>query len=298
MAADPLRDRVPRIAVVGSVNLDLVARVQKLPRPGETVTGAQLSRHPGGKGANQALAARRLGAEVSLFAQVGEDEDAERALALLRAESVNLDHCRPVAGLPTGIAMIVVAQDGENQITVAPGANAAIRPDRLDLGDFDAVICQLEIADAALLAAATAVRGLFCINLAPFRVIPAPCLARADLLVMNEGEARLAEESLGEYRGRKAITLGAAGARLMEGERTLTSACPPSVAAVDATGAGDAFTAALVVELLAGRDPGAALRFACATGAAAASRDGAQPALPGRGEVESLLQETPDARTR
>jgi len=290
MAADPLRDRVPKIAVVGSVNLDLVARVQKLPRPGETVTGARLSRHPGGKGANQVLAARRLGAQVSLFAQVGEDEDAERALALLRAKGVDLDNCRPIAGLPTGIAMIVVAQDGENQITVAPGANAAFCPDRLDLEDFDAVICQLEIPDAALLAAATAARGLFCINLAPFRTIPTPCLARADLLVMNEGEARLAEESLAGYRGRKAITLGAAGARLMEGDRTLASACPPSVAAVDATGAGDAFTAALVVELLGGRDPGAALQFACATGAAAASREGAQPSLPLREHVEQLLK--------
>lgn len=292
MPADQAHGHVPRIAVVGSVNLDLVARVQALPRPGETVTGARLSRHPGGKGANQALAARRLGAEVSLFAQVGADEDAERALALLATEGVDLANCRRAPDFQTGLAMIVVAEDGENQITVAPGANAVYRPDRLALDDFDAVICQLEIPDAALSAAANGTRGLFCINLAPYRSIPGECLARADLLVLNEGEARLAGDTLAACRGRVAVTLGAAGARLCDGRSEITHARPPAVEAVDTTGAGDAFTAALVLELIRGSPPQEALDFACAAGAATASGQGAQPALPTRETVRRLLDKT------
>lgn len=284
------RNAASRIAVVGSVNLDLVAHVKALPEPGETVTGARLSRHPGGKGANQALAARRLGAHVNLFAQVGDDSEAKEALALLEKGGVDLANCRPRTGMPTGLAMIVVAEDGENQITVAPGANAAYRPDRLPLEDFDAVLCQLEVPDDALSAAAASAGGLFCINLAPYRPIPAACLARADLLVLNEGEARLARDDLAPFRGRMAVTFGADGARLYEKGQELAAARPPAIDAADATGAGDAFTAALVVGLLEEASPQEALAFACAAGAAAAMREGTQPALPVRGDIERLLK--------
>ncbi|MDO9487729.1 MAG: PfkB family carbohydrate kinase, partial [Sphingomonadaceae bacterium] len=119
------------ITVVGSVNLDLVATAATLPRPGETVTGATLARHPGGKGANQALAARRLGAEVRLVARVGADAMADQALALLRQDGVDLSDCRADATAPTGVALIAVAADGENLIVVAPGANAGFTPDLL-----------------------------------------------------------------------------------------------------------------------------------------------------------------------
>jgi len=280
---------VKRIAVVGSVNLDLVARVGRLPRPGETVTGAELRRYPGGKGANQALAARRLGAEVSLYARVGEDGEAEAALALLRAEQVDLEDCRGDPQAPTGIAMILVDRSGENQIVVAPGANAAFRPERLDLAAYDAVICQLEVPDAALAAAAAGTSGLFCINLAPFRTLPRGVVDRADLLVMNEGEAQAAAGLVAGHAGLQAITLGAAGARLCRGGQEIAAARPPRVEAVDATAAGDAFTAALVLELTCGRPQGEALAFACAAGAATASRPGAQPSLPDRAAVLDLL---------
>ena len=121
----------PHITVVGSVNLDIVARGERLPRPGETVTGATLARHPGGKGANQALAARRLGAEVCLVARVGRDAAADEALALLRAGGVDLSRCGVDDEAATGVALIAVAADGENQIVVAPGANARLAPTML-----------------------------------------------------------------------------------------------------------------------------------------------------------------------
>ena len=135
----------PSIVVLGSVNLDLVARVNRLPTPGETVTGAALNRYPGGKGANQALAARRLGANVHLVANVGRDVAADEALHLLRTEGVDLSYCSTDDSMATGIALICVAESGENQIVVAPGANRTLRPENLRLPNADALICQLEV---------------------------------------------------------------------------------------------------------------------------------------------------------
>ncbi len=279
----------PSVAVVGSVNLDLVARAPRLPEPGETVTGAALSRHPGGKGANQALAARRLGAEAALFAAVGTDPEAEAALALLHAEGVDLAACERREDAPTGIALIMVAEDGENQIVVAPGANALYSPHSLELDRFDAVICQLEIPTETIARAAAACRGLFCLNLAPARSLPASILERVDLLVMNETEARFAAAALGEHPALVAVTFGARGAELRRGGEIVARARPPAVSAIDTTGAGDAFTAALAVGLVEGMQEAAALVFACAAGALAATAAGAQPALPRRAAVERLL---------
>ena len=131
------------IVVVGSVNLDFVATVDKLPVAGETVSGAELNRFPGGKGANQALAARRLGANVSLVARVGDDANADEALALLSSGEVDLSTCHRDTVIPTGVALIAVSADGENQIVVAPGANRHLRPEMLSLPPADALICQL-----------------------------------------------------------------------------------------------------------------------------------------------------------
>ena len=172
----------PSIAVVGSVNLDMVATGPRLPVPGETVTGAKLGRYPGGKGANQALAARRLGAEVALHARVGDDAAADEALALLRAEGVDLSCCRVDAEVPTGIALIVVAPSGENQIVVAPGANRALTPDTLDLPSADALICQLEVPMETIARAAAEFEGFFCLNLAPAAPVPPEILERAELI--------------------------------------------------------------------------------------------------------------------
>src|SRR5437867_3194242 len=167
--------RRPKVAVVGSVNLDLVARCERLPRPGETVTNAELNRYPGGKGANQAVAAARLGAGVRFIGCVGRDAFAEEALAGLREAGVEL--AVRTVDEPTGVAVILVDADGENQIAVAPGANT--RVGGFDVGDVDAVLCQLEVPDEAVAEAAAQAR-FFCLNAAPARRVDVD----ADLLVV------------------------------------------------------------------------------------------------------------------
>ncbi|MBP6878479.1 MAG: ribokinase [Phenylobacterium sp.] len=278
------------ITVIGSVNLDFVATAAGLPAPGETVTGATLARHPGGKGANQALAARRLGADVALVARVGADGLADEALALLAAEGVDLEQCDTDAAAATGVALIAVAAGGENQIIVAPGANAAFTRGHLSTPTHDALICQLELPLETVAAAVAQASGFVCLNLAPAARLPAQTLARADLIVVNETEAAFYGAALHGLPGLVAVTWGARGAGLFQGGRQLAAAAPPPVEAVDATGAGDAFVGALVVALLEGQPHATALAFACAAGALAATRPGAQPSLPTRAEVEACLE--------
>jgi ribokinase len=272
----------PTIAVVGSINLDLVARCERLPRPGETVTDAVFERVPGGKGANQALAAARLGAVVALSGSVGRDPFAAEALALLDAGGVDLSRVRRVDG-PTGVALILVGGDGETVIAVAPGANTAAVSG--DVEEADAVLCQLEIPLETVAAVAERAR-FFCLNAAPARPLPETVIARVDLLVVNRYEL----EALGRFQGLTALTLGADGAVLLEGGEEVARAEPPPVRAVDGTAAGDAFTACLLVSLLEGLDREGALRRACAAGALAASRPGAQPSLPTAAEVDAILR--------
>jgi len=279
----------PSIVVLGSVNLDIVASADRLPVAGETVTGARLARFPGGKGANQALAARRLGANVALAACVGRDPEADAALALLREAGVDLAACRIHSSAPTGIALIAVGAGGENQIIVAPGANRELDVDNLLLPAADALVCQLEVPLPAVEAAVRGFAGFVCLNLAPAREVPESLIRRADLVVVNETEASFYGSSLHEARGLLARTFGAAGARLSKNGRIVADAAPPPVTAVDATGAGDAFTAALTVALVEGQEYQAALEFACAAGAAAVTKAGAQPSLPFRADVERLL---------
>ncbi len=272
---------VPSIAVVGSINLDLVARCERLPRPGETLTDASFERIPGGKGANQALAAARLGARIRLIGAVGADPFADEALVLLRGAGIDLDGVRRV-GEPTGVALILVGGDGENEIVVAPGANRAAEAGRL--GDVDAVLCQLEIPVATVAEAAAQARFV-CLNAAPAQALPAELLERIDLLVVNRYEL----EAVGRYDGLTALTLGAEGAVLLEGGEEIVRAAPPPIDAVDGTAAGDAFTACLLVSLLEARPREEALRRACAAGALAASRPGAQPSLPTAAEIDAIL---------
>ena len=261
----------PELTVVGSANLDLVARVERLPRPGETVTDASLSRVPGGKGANQAVGAARLGADVRFLGAVGEDDFADEALAGLRDADVELEVER---GGDTGVALIAVAADGENQIVVVPGANATVAA--VASGN---VLCQLEIPAETVEANARAA-DWFCLNAAPAK----PVDVEPDLLVVNRYEYEV------NSRGKLvALTLGEEGAVLLENGREVARATPPRVTAVDGTAAGDAFTACLVVSHLEGRDWEEALRRACAAGAIAASRHGAQPSLPTAAEVDEIL---------
>ena len=267
----------PRIAVVGSINLDLVARCVRLPRPGETVTGATFARYPGGKGGNQAVACARLGADVTMIGAVGRDPLAEEALAGLREAGVTLD----LADLesPTGIAVILVDAGGETEIVVAPGANAELAS--VALPEHDAVLCQLEIPDDAVEASWEACTGVFCLNAAPAR----PVEVDPDLTVVNRFEL----ESLTRRDGLVAVTLGAEGALLLEDGEEVARAVPPVVDAVDGTAAGDAFTACLLVSLLEDRDLDEALMRSCAAGAVAASRHGAQPSLPTSDEIDAIL---------
>jgi ribokinase len=277
----------PSIAVVGSVNLDLVASVSRLPRPGETLTGAELQYIPGGKGANQAVAAARLGAEVRFVGAVGEDDFGRRAVSELRAADVDLTGLQVVQA-PTGIALILVDDGGENQIVVMPGANHALVPAGVDVGAPDALLCQLEIRDDAIEAGLRrSPDAFFCLNAAPARAVPSAVLERADLIVANSLELEaLGSSPMGALF---AVTLGAEGALLLEDGEEVARAVPPSVDAVDGTAAGDAFTACLVVSLLEGRDREEALLRACAAGAIAASRRGAQPSLPTAAEVDEIL---------
>jgi ribokinase len=253
------------------------------------VTGAELNRFPGGKGANQALAARRLGADVSLVARVGNDAFADEALALLREAGVDLTHCRVTDNAATGTALIAVAPSGENHIVVAPGANRSLSPE--DIGELhaDAVICQLEVPVATILQVASTFEGFFCVNLAPAAEIDVRVLQRADLVVVNETESNWYGKTLSACSGIVATTRGSGLATLQRGGKTIAEARPPTIDAVDTTGAGDSFTAALTVALLEGMAPDEALTFACAAGAAAATILGAQTSLPTRTAVTGLL---------
>jgi ribokinase len=260
------------LTVVGSINLDLVARVERLPRAGETVPGTAFDRIPGGKGANQAVAAAKLGARVRMIGAVGVDPLADEALAGLRAAGVELEleHVDT-----TGIALILVDAHGENQIVVVPGANAHVAPQ----SPGGAVLCQLEVPDEVVAAAARGAE-FFALNAAPAR----PVELEPDLLIVNRFEYEVVS------RGKLvAVTFGAEGAVLYEGGREIARATPPAVEAVDGTAAGDAFAACLVVSLLEGRPRDDALRRACAAGAIAASRYGAQPSLPGKRDVDAIL---------
>jgi ribokinase len=267
----------PRIAVVGSANVDLVAHCERLPRPGETVTGVDFARMPGGKGANQALAAARLGARTRFVGRVGVDDLVLRALT---REGVDTSGVVRDEG-ETGVALILVDASGENMIVVAPGANARLASENVDVGEADAVLCQLEVPDDAVRAAAAQAK-FFCLNAAPAR---AGLELEPDLLVVNRYEY----EVVGDRGKLVALTLGAEGAVLLEAGRVVARAAPPEVQAIDGTGAGDAFCAALVISLLEGRERDPSLHRACAAGALAASRAGAQASLPTAGELDAVL---------
>lgn len=263
----------PALTVVGSANLDLVARCERLPRAGETLTDADFARYPGGKGANQAVAAARLGARVRFVGAVGDDDFAEPALAGLREAGVETELAR---GSATGVALILVDGSGENVIVVAPGANAEVGA--VEPGGN--VLCQLEIPVAAVESAARSAERFF-LNAAPAKPVPPEVVRAAELVVVNRYEL----EALSETPHLTALTLGEEGAALLEDGKEIARAEAPQVQAVDGTAAGDAFTACLVVSHLEGRDLEESLRRACVAGAMAASRPGAQPSLPTADEV-------------
>jgi len=281
---------MPSVTVVGSINLDLVATCPRLPRPGETLIATGFHRYPGGKGANQALASQRAGAQVTLVAAVGEDDNAEMATALLREGGVDLSAV-VVSDQPTGTAMITVDPEGENQIVVVPGANHTLDPSIVDTAGAEVVLCQLEVPLEVVEAAARTATGLFCLNTAPATSLTDEILNRADVLIMNETER---DELADQIQGTGAlvvVTLGPVGARAYRKGRMVAEASPPAVTPIDTVGAGDAFCGAFVTALGQGRSITTSLTWGCAAGAAATTRPGAQPSLPTVPEIERLLDQ-------
>ncbi len=289
------------VVVVGSANMDLVVATPVLPRPGETVLGSEFATLPGGKGANQAIAAAQAGADCAFIGAVGDDAFGAGLLDNLAAHGVNTLRARRTAG-PSGVALIAVDSGGENLIVVAPGANATLS--RLDSADLelieaaDVVVCQLEIPLSAVAQAAHAARR-FILNAAPAQPLPHDLLAAVDLLVVNQSEAATMvgrsappEELLRELIRlvpRAAITLGPAGVAFVE--RTLGEILwvgVPDVVAVDTTGAGDAFTGALAAAWAMGRSLPEAMRWACAAGAACVTKRGAT--MPSMNEIDELYR--------
>ncbi|MCT8989246.1 ribokinase [Chelativorans sp. SCAU2101] len=296
------------ITIIGSINLDLIARVERLPAPGETVPGHGFSTAPGGKGANQALAARRAGAAVRMVGAVGKDAFAAEALSLLADAGVDLAYVKETAA-PTGTAMILVGGDGENMIAVVPGANGEVSPQDAEaagLREGGFVLLQHEIPLSTVEAALNAARSagaVSLLNTAPFHAEAAGFLVLADYVIANETEFDLYATELaleGANRedkmrafahrtGRRlVVTLGAKGV-LAATKQGLLHVPAPSITPVDTVGAGDTFCGYLAAGLAEGLELEAALRQAAVAGALACLKPGAQPAIPLRVEVDELM---------
>lgn len=286
------------IVVVGSINVDLIMPCKRIPRPGETLHAHARSLVPGGKGANQAVAAARLGAPVALIGAVGDDHMGEDALVLLREAGVDLTGVRTVQDA-TGIAIVSVEDTGENAILIESGANAhvdadAVRAASAVIEAADVVVLQGEIPREAIEATADLTRGRLIVNLAPVVPVAHRVMRRADPLVVNEHEGMGALKVLGEYAHNDhsvvaalveagvpsvVMTRGAKGA-LVATPGSTVSVPSPQVEVVDTTGAGDAFVGALAVRLLAGDELTDAVAFATRVGAYACTGQGAQPSYP------------------
>jgi ribokinase len=217
---------------------------------------------------------------------------AEEAMALLLADDVDVGGVLADAEAPTGVALIAVDPSGENQIVVAAGANHRAMPEQLPQRIEGPLVLQLELPIETVEAAVGRATDFVCVNLAPAQPVSDQMLRRADLIVVNETEAAFYGDLLHHGGGRVVTTLGAKGAVMHQRGAEIARAAPPKVTAVDATGAGDAFVGAMCVALLEGMEAAAALRFACAAGALAATRPGAQPSLPTRAEVEAIITAT------
>ncbi|WP_138515516.1 ribokinase [Rhodoferax bucti] len=292
------------ILVAGSANLDFVVRAHHIPAPGETVLGRDFKTFPGGKGANQAVASARAGgAATHMLLGLGDDAFATPLEHSLQSAGVHL-HIVRTPEHPTGTAFICVSDDAENAITVAPGANAELRPEHLPaLTGFTHLLLQLETPLDTVAAYANAARAQgvqVVLNAAPARALPAELLAHVDVLIVNEGELAVVsghDGSIAECLARLAVptvvvTLGHRGSCARHnGALTLQSAFP--ITPVDTTGAGDTFCGSLVAALSHGQDLAQALRFASASSSIACTRWGAQSSIPDTAEVQALLTTTP-----
>ena len=297
------------VFVVGSINQDYVLRLQRRPRPGETVTDAELALFPGGKGANQAVAAARLlgAGSVSMLGRVGDDAAGPRLISNLEDNGVDTTHVEQVGGVPSGSAFITVTPDAENAIIVSPGANRKFGPEEVDasadaLREASVLVAQMEVGVEAVERAARIVSAAGCrvlLNLAPVREVPSSLLSLPDPLVVNEHEAAfLLGEDAGtrtpEQTARALLSLGPRSAVVTLGSDGAALATPdgssshpaPRVKPVDTTGAGDAFAGALAARLAEGDSLDEAVPYAVRAGAAAVVREGAQEAMPYRKELD------------
>jgi ribokinase len=301
-----------RVIVVGSVNVDLVVRGERLPAPGQTVTGGSFERHDGGKGGNQAVAAARLGADVRFIGAVGADFFGSEARAALSAEGVNVSGLATIPDAATGIALILVDAHGENLISVASGANrvlasAAVERElaRLGLGADDVVLVSNELAPEAVGAALRVGRAAGArtiLNPAPASGIDVGWLELVDLLTPNRGElvglAGVASADVDDASAARAlpvreaviVTLGVAGALLVPWEGAAQTVPAIVIEAVDTTGAGDAFNGALAAALAEGRDIDEAVRRAVAASGLATTRPGAREGMPTAADLEAVLR--------
>jgi ribokinase len=310
------------IVVIGSINMDLICRVSARPGPGETVAGSDLATIPGGKGANQAVAAAKLGERVHLIGRVGDDDFGQRLLNGLSQHNVNTGRVIVTEGTSSGCAVILVDKTGENSIVVSPGANAHLTPDDIDasrdiIESAAVVLLQLEIPLKTVEPAISVCRQAAVMTILDPAPVPAKGLSRAlygvDYFVpnQNEAEALLHHGSMGRSKRTKRpdarqigqqllergpatviLKLGAKGCMIVneeDGEPRIEHVKGYRAEVVDTTAAGDAFTAALATGLAEGMDLGRAARFANAAGAKCCEKFGAQPSLPTRIEVEAMM---------
>jgi ribokinase len=294
------------VVVVGSANLDLVATAHRLPGPGETVHGSTFTQHPGGKGLNQAVAAARAGASVALVGALGDDDAGTHLRSVAEHECIDTSHVAAVRNVPTGRALIVVADDAENSIVVVPGANGLVEFDVLpdDTSSGAVVLAQLEVPLDAVRAAFVAARdaGLrTMLNPAPAPVggLPAELLELCDIIAPNEHEVDLlggVEHLLSCGVGTVIITRGAAGVSVHEPTRVAPWTVEAfDVIPTDTTGAGDSFCGALAARLAAGDELAQAVRHGAAAGALATTAAGAVPSIPRAAAIEALVTTRPVA---
>ncbi|TCU50422.1 ribokinase [Curtobacterium sp. PhB146] len=281
------------IVIVGSLNADLVVRTERFPKPGETLHGSDLAILPGGKSANQAVAAGRLGGTVRMIGAVGEDGNGALLRDSVAAAGADTTHVAVREGVATGTAVITVDAAGENTIVISAGANGTLTPDDVPADAFDDAgvlgLC-LEVSIDVVLAAARAAHAAgvtVLTNLSPFGDVPAELLELTDVLLVNEHEA----ESLGEHGvARSIVTRGGSGCLVHDGEADPVSIDAVRVEPVDTTGCGDAFMGSVALRLAAGDSLVDAARFAVGVGAYAATKAGAQASYPTTAELEAFLR--------
>jgi ribokinase len=275
----------PRIAVVGSINADLVVQMPKLPGRGETVSSAEPAWFPGGKGANQAVAAARMGGNVSMFGAIGADEPGQMCLSALKQSGVNVDAVVTVSS-PTSTALVMVEHSGENQIVVADGANQHASFDAAQISASDAVIVQFEIPESVIVEVGKAAKGIFCVNAAPVRELSDELASLIDVLIVNEHEyAQLGEPKSGLV----IVTAGAKEVVAYQNGEVVAKSQPPKVEALDTVGAGDTFVGAFVVTYASGKTIPDALDLACAASALSTLKLGAQSGMPTASEVNEFF---------